>query len=56
MTANDYRLITGACRYGTERFLTEKGYAWADEKTIEEVLKITEGQYGHERFREVMGL
>ena len=49
MTANDYRLLTGACRYGTNKWLEENGYTWEDKKSVEEVVEMTKGQYGHER-------
>ena len=51
-TAYDYRLITGACEYGTNRWLEENNFSWEDKKTIEEVLELTKGEYGHEILKE----
>lgn len=52
MMATDYRLITGACWYGTNKWLEENGYTWEDKKTIEEVIELTKGYYGCERLKE----
>lgn len=52
ITANDYRLITGACHYGVNKFLEENNLTWEDKKSIEEVLKLVENQYGYDRFKE----
>ena len=46
----DYRLITGACEAGTQRFLNEKGKVWEDTATIDEVIELTRGYWGHETF------
>lgn len=51
MNANDYRLITGACREGTDRFLQEHGLTWEDTMPVEQVLEITKGRYGFDKFR-----
>lgn len=51
MTANDYRLITGACRYGTNRFLEKNNLTWEDKKSVEEVLKLVKGEYGYDKFK-----
>ena len=53
ITPNDYRLLTGACRYGTNRWLEENGFTWEDSKSIEEVLELTKGQYGHDKLVEI---
>ena len=53
ITPNDYRLLTGACRFGTNRWLEENGFTWEDNKPIEEVLKLTRGQYGYSRLLEI---
>ncbi len=52
MDANDYRLLTGACRQGTDHFLQEHHLTWEDTMPVEEVLKLTEGFYGFEKFRD----
>ena len=52
MDANDYRLLTGACQQGTDHFLQEHNLTWDDTMPVEEVLKITEGFYGFEKFQD----
>jgi hypothetical protein len=54
ITPNDYRLLTGACRYGTNRWLEENGFTWEDKKSIDEVIELTKGQYGHNRLVELL--
>lgn len=51
MNANDYRLLTGACRQGTDRFLSEHNLTWDDTMPVEEVLQLTKGFYGYESFQ-----
>ena len=46
-----YRIITGACRQGTARFVASLGEL-KDKYTIREAIKITKGQYNAERFKE----
>lgn len=46
-----YRIITGACRAGTERFVESLGEL-KDSYTVREMLDLTKGQYGAERFAE----
>ena len=55
ITPMDYRLLTGACESGTNRWLTDNGYTWDDKKTIAEVVELTRGAYGHERLVELLG-
>ena len=45
-----YRVITGACEFGTKQFCN--GRDLPDTATVEQAIKITAGQYGSERFRE----
>ena len=46
-----YRIITGACRAGTEAFLsTIKEFK--DTYTVAEIIALTDGQYGADAFRE----
>ena len=48
-----YRTITGACAFGTRHFCeTILGDKKREEYTVEEVIKLTEGQYGADRFKE----
>jgi len=46
-----YRVITGSCQYGVNRFLEENSI---EEKnyTVGEILELTHGQYGHERLKD----
>ena len=48
-----YRIITGACRTGTRMFMEERKLK--KKYTLEEILAETQGAYGSERFREVVG-
>ena len=52
MNANDYRLLTGACRQGTDHFLQEHHLTWEDTMPVEEVLELTKGFYGFEKFQD----
>jgi hypothetical protein len=45
-----YRVITGACRQGTESFVNGLGEL-KDTYTIREIIELTKGQYGSEVFR-----
>lgn len=45
-----YRVITGACRQGTEYFIASLGDGLKDRYIVREMLELTEGQYGHDRF------
>lgn len=45
-----YRVITGACRQGTEQFVKSLG-PLKDTYTISEVIQLTKGQYGAESFQ-----
>lgn len=55
ITPTDYRLLTGACESGTNRWLNENGFTWDDKKTIAEVIELTRGAYGQERLMELLG-
>jgi hypothetical protein len=46
-----YRIITGACQMGTQRFLESLGEL-KEEYKVAEILDLTSGQYGAEAFRE----
>jgi hypothetical protein len=46
-----YRVITGSCQYGVNRFLEENSIEVRD-YTVGEILELTHGQYGHEKLRE----
>ncbi len=45
-----YRNITGACATGTENFIEQ--YKPKNKMTLDEVIEITQGQYGHNTFVE----
>ena len=47
-----YRIITGACRAGTDAFVESLGDTLKERYTIREMLKITKGQYNADRFAE----
>ena len=49
-----YRMISGACQYGTNKFIESHGKLKA-KYTLAEILTLTRGQFGHERFAEVVG-
>ena len=44
----EYRLLTGACQYGVNEFLKDNNLEGVKEMKIEEVLKLTKDQYGHD--------
>ena len=44
-----YRIITGACRAGTEQFLSTLGKL-KDKYTVAEIIEITKGHYGNSTF------
>ena len=48
-----YRVITGACSFGTRDFIENRlGENKKDSYTIKEIINLTEGEYGNEDFRE----
>jgi len=54
VTPNDYRLITGTCRQGTQRFLDTNGYTWEDKLPIDETIELVENEWGGTRFKELL--
>ena len=50
-----YRVITGACRQGTEHFVQSLGDKVKEKYTVREMLEVTKGQYGAEKFSEFFG-
>ncbi len=42
----------GACRAGTEAFAESLGARLKQQYTVREMIEVTEGQYGADRFRE----
>ena len=48
-----YRVITGACSFGTRDFIEHRlGENKKDKYTISEIIELTEGEYGNKIFRE----
>ena len=47
-----YRVITGACRQGTEAFISSLGDSVKERYTVKEAIELTKGQYNAECFRE----
>ena len=50
-----YRIITGACRAGTEHFAQSLGNKLQETYTVREMIKVTKGQYNAEKFAEFFG-
>ena len=50
-----YRIITGACRQGSENFVKSLGEL-KEKYTIREAIELTEGQYNAERFADFFGM
>ena len=50
-----YRVITGACRQGSESFVNSLGKV-KERYTVREAIELTKGQYGAERFAEFFGV
>ncbi|WP_424363574.1 leucine-rich repeat domain-containing protein [Methylocystis parvus] len=48
-----YRIVTGACQFGTREFMKSKGEL-KDSYTLAEILEQTRGAYGHEQFASVV--
>jgi hypothetical protein len=46
-----YRVITGACQYGVDKFIEENSIEIRD-YTVGEILELTSGHYGHERLKD----
>lgn len=47
-----YRVITGACRAGTEAFAQSLGETLKERYTVREMIEVTKGQYNAEKFAE----
>ena len=45
-----YRVVTGACAAGTKMFVESLGGKVQERYTIAEMIEVTKGQYGHDRF------
>ncbi len=55
VTINDYRLLTGACRLGVQGFLDSHKLGEAEVLPLETVTELVRGQYGGEKFLELVG-
>lgn len=53
VTVEDYRLLTGACREGCRRFLESTGVT-RKSLSVHEAIELVQGQYGAERFIELL--
>jgi len=49
-----YRTVTGACQYGTQQFMAARGKL-KKKYTLAEIVTLTKGAWGHEKFVEVVG-
>ncbi len=47
-----YRMITGACKYGTREFI--KTNSTKTKYSLSEILKVTNGAYGHKTFKDAV--
>ena len=47
-----YRVITGACRQGSQNFVDNLGDKRKDKYTVRECIELTRGQFNAERFAE----
>jgi len=54
ITSNDYRLLTGACRLGVNNFM-ELNNITDDKLPIDKARKLVKGNYGYEKFMELLG-
>ncbi len=48
-----YRMVTGACQYGTKQFMETKGQL-KPTYTLAEIIAETKGAYGHDKFTNVV--
>ena len=46
-----YRSITGACSFGTKHFIEQNNISKRKKYKISEMIELTFGQYGHDRFK-----
>lgn len=50
-----YRIITGACKQGTETFVKSLGKKLKNKYTVKEAIELTKGQYGSSNFKNFFG-
>lgn len=51
-----YRIITGACRQGSQAFVDSLGDKLKEKYTIRECVEITKGQYNAKIFQDFFGI
>ena len=49
-----YRMVTGACQFGTKQFMESKGEL-KKTYTLSEILEQTKGAFGHDQFKSIVG-
>ena len=54
-TRETFRLLTGACFFGTEQFLKDRGLSEKETLPIAETLRVTRGAYGWHILQEHFG-
>jgi len=47
-----YRVITGACTFGTKDFVSNRLVERLEKYTVSEIIEVTKGEYGHNAFKE----
>jgi hypothetical protein len=47
-----YRVITGACEFGVKEFISRKVPKPKKTYSVKEILSLTEGEYGHQQFKQ----
>jgi len=50
-----YRAVTGACAAGVKMFVEESGRGLDEKYTAGQILKLTQGKFGHEQFKKAVG-
>lgn len=53
MTILDYQIITGACKKEVEKFLKKYHFSRNSKMSIKEMIELTKGEYGNERFQKI---
>ena len=53
INVDEYRLLTGACKYGVNSFLKEKNLTLDTELSIKEVKELTINRYGNNKINEL---
>jgi hypothetical protein len=56
LTPNDYRLLTGSCHYGVNKFLQDNNLTWDVKVKIEDLKNLVLNNYGSEKAFELLGV